>query len=134
MIIQQKVRKTWNNSHLFNFQMYPNSVTSFLPVMFLLHPNTVHSICHLWVSAPLNCNQQWLIYDCWFRDVCLHNAGCLTCWKSHDFTCWQQLSNWIISPGFYKQLSLLNLDMDMQLWVVGGGKGVFTSAHFQFAW
>lgn len=48
------------------------------------------------LSAAPNCNQHWLICDCWFRDVCLLNAGRLTCWKSHDFTCWQQIPSGII--------------------------------------
>lgn len=149
MINQQKVRKTLKNSHLFSFQMYPNSVSSFFlsPEMFPPHPTSVHSIYHLWLSVRLNCNQQWLISDCWFRDVCLLNAGLLTCWKSHDFTCWQQIPSFYfasiafrgyfitynISPYKSRFLNLLNLNKWNIVVSSWGWISSFTSAHFQFA-
>ena len=53
-------------------------------VIVLTHPLFTSSTCSDCVFSG-HCNRQWLIYDCWFRDVCLHNAGLVTFWKPHDF-------------------------------------------------
>lgn len=49
----------------------------------------------------LNFNWKWLISNCWFRDVCLHKAGLLTCWKSHGFSCWHKILSVTIYSVFF---------------------------------